>query len=80
MAQTFQFPGTATALLQSSSTLPRRPHRAKRPTGNKFQEIAFRSPADMRALDVIADHILARLNKADAEKEKRTRRTLPLTS
>lgn len=57
MAQTFEFPGV--------SALRRRPHRAKRPTGNKFQEIATRSPADMKALDVIADHILARLNERD---------------
>lgn len=62
LAQTFQFPGTATAV--------RRPHRAKRPTGNKFQEIAFRSPDDMHALDVIADHILARLNRIDAEQKR----------
>lgn len=61
MAQTFDFPGAA--------AIRRRPHRAKRPTGNKFQEIAFRSPADMKALDIIADHILARLNERD-DKEK----------
>jgi hypothetical protein len=58
MAQTFEFPG--------SSDLPhRRLHRAKRALGDKFQEIAMRSPRDMDALEVLADLVLARLNEQD---------------
>lgn len=56
MAQTYTFPG--------GDTLPRRrSQRAKRPTGNKLQEIAARSPQDMRDIDRIADMVLARLNE-----------------
>jgi hypothetical protein len=57
VAQTFVFPGVV--------PIPRRLHRAKRPVGSKFQEIAFRSPKDMHALERIADMILARLNEDD---------------
>lgn len=60
MAQTFAFPGVL---------LPRRrPHRAKRPVGNKFQEIANRSPRDMADLERLADLVLARLNDHDRPK------------
>lgn len=35
----------------------------RRPLGNKLQEIASRSPNDIRALDVLADFILDRLDE-----------------
>ena len=33
--------------------------------GNKLQEIAMRSPNDLRAIEVLADFVLARLNEQD---------------
>lgn len=57
LAQTFTFPGVG-----ASSTSSRRLHRAKRPLGNKLQEIADRSPKDLAAFEVLADLVLARLN------------------
>jgi len=62
VAQRLAFPGVG--------VFPRRPTRTTRPIGNKFQEIATRSPIDMRALDKLADLVLERLNKSDRERLK----------
>lgn len=48
---------------------PRRPHRAKRTTTNKIEEIKRRSPKDARAFDTLADSVLKRLDRADDRKK-----------
>lgn len=40
--------------------LPKRPQKS---LGNKLQEIAFRSPKDLAALEVLADLVLERLDR-----------------
>lgn len=47
---------------------PRRLHRAKRTVASKLEEIRLRSPKDHRALDAVADMVLARLNETDVRK------------
>lgn len=60
---TYQFPGR--------TSLPHRPHRVfHRSLGDKFQEIALRSPADMIAFDRLADAVLARLNAEERRQPK----------
>ena len=49
---------------------PRRLHRAKRTTASKLTEIAMRSPKDLRAIDTVADMVIARLNADDAARHK----------
>lgn len=61
MSQTYQFPANV-----AFTRKPRQ--RVKRPVGNKFQEIARRSPKDMAAFDVMADLVLARLNEEDRKR------------